>query len=27
VMAELELRRPQIVGDNGSILLFDLGQD
>ena len=27
VMAELELRRPQIVGDNGSILLFDLKQD
>jgi hypothetical protein len=27
VMAELELRRPQIVVDNGSILLFDLKQD
>jgi hypothetical protein len=27
VMAELELRRPQIVVDNGSILLFDIKQD
>lgn len=27
VMAELELQRPQIVVDNGSILLFDIKQD
>ncbi len=27
VMAELELRRPQIVVGNGSILLFDIEQD